>query len=308
MRSLQGLLLLFGPVLTLWELEWPCSVNALSSAPTTFTRPSTGIRRAFFALNARSDNDPFVEDPYNVATLLLGTVIERRAQELDPSFDALLSRFTPSYKEIRAKQKERIEGLIDELRDFNNQYDPIEALLGEFYATVYWYYPNPTPQDKPPLWEQLSLKVQNVKGQQYYFNRDFVRKVKNYSEVWGPDFHITADGYFSPVEPPRPSNKKSKIQEFFQAPEPEMDDRMRKCPDTYKVEATKVTLNAWGTSIAFPIKGSSNLVILYADRRMRIFVSPLPSETVVGKWEDAGLVVVQVRGDLVCGDDSLDLR
>ena len=33
--------------------------------------------------------------------------------------------------------------------------------------------------------------------------------------------------------------------------------------------------------------------------RLRIFVSPMESRSVVGDWESAGLVVVQVRSDLV---------
>jgi len=50
------------------------------------------------------------------------------------------------------------------------------------------------------------------------------------------------------------------------------------------------------------------LVVLYADPRLRIFVSTDRSESAVGTWEQSGLVVVQVRSDLVTGDSPIDLR
>ena len=65
------------------------------------------------------------------------------------------------------------------------------------------------------------------------------------------------------------------------------------------MDATKIILSVFGLTFDFSIKGSANLVVLYADPRLRIFVSPMESRSVVGDWESAGLVVVQVRSDLV---------
>lgn len=50
--------------------------------------------------------------------------------------------------------------------------------------------------------------------------------------------------------------------------------------------------------IPIPIEGEAKLVVLYADPRLRIFVSADRSDSAVGAWEQAGLVVVQVRSDL----------
>jgi hypothetical protein len=246
-----------------------------------------------------------IEDPYNLATLLLGTVLERRSQEVDYSFDALISRFTPSYKFMREEQQARIESLIERLRKFDNVYDPTESLLGPFYCSLYWYTPN-VADAVDPLWERVSLKVDNIKGQQYYETKEFKESVINYSEIWGSRFHIRAKGSFAPSSdakvPPR-----STFFGWFR-PRSKLEERMRSCPDVYQVNATGASLSIMGLTIELPIEGSSNLVVLYADPRIRVFVSPLESQSVVGNWEDAGLVVVQVRSDLVTGLDPTDLR
>lgn len=87
--------------------------------------------------------------------------------------------------------------------------------------------------------------------------------------------------------------------------------KLRNLPDTFQVTATGGTLHLLGGLVLVPlpfIVGSSKLVTLYSDPRLHIFVSPLESRSVVGNWDEAGLVVVQVRNDLVNGDPPNDLR
>jgi hypothetical protein len=254
-----------------------------------------------------AETTPFQEamrEPYSVATLLLGTLLERRSQDADFSFDALTSRLIPSYKLMRENQQARIESLIKDLTKFDNTYDPVESLLGPLYLSLYWYTPN-VPEAADPLWERVSLKEGNIKGQQYFLTRDFSEGVINYSEIWGPSFHIRAKGAFAPISESEKSRKS-----FFDKmrSERKVDERLRSCPDVYQVNATGVSLNILGWSIQLPIEGSSSLVVLYADPRIRVFVSPLESQSVVGNWEEAGLVVVQVRSDLVIGENPVDLR
>ena len=87
--------------------------------------------------------------------------------------------------------------------------------------------------------------------------------------------------------------------------------RFRTCPDTFQVEVSSVSLHlgTMGISIGLPISGTSFLVVLYADPRIRILVSLSSTKTNIGPaWENAGLIVVQVRSDLVTGTNPIDLR
>jgi len=181
-------------------------------------------------------------------------------------------------------------------------YDPNECLFGNnFYCTLYFYYPNIPADGTPPedpIWEQTSLTPSNIKGQQYYIrDEDDGTKqlsVLNYSEVWGPGFFITAAGVLASIDDE--NNDNSNDARTKRTP--------RRLPDVYRVDATKISVSLFGKCLDVEIEGSANLVVLYADPRLRIFVSPLASETVVGNWEQAGLVVVQVRGDLVPAKDN----
>jgi hypothetical protein len=80
---------------------------------------------------------------------------------------------------------------------------------------------------------------------------------------------------------------------------------MRCCPDVYQVNATRASLSFWPVD---PTANPGVVLYPYVDPRIRVFVSPIESDSVVGDWEDASLVVVQVRSDLVTGQDLLDLR
>ena len=284
---------------------------------------------------------------YDVATQLLDLVLEKRNEDIEPPFEAWRRRNgnsnTPSYEQLQKERSSAIEALIEQLTlpalgdTTNNKkgagfldrlrpppkpcyYDPVESLYGSgFYCTLYFYYPNTSSDSdssndsKPPedpIWEKTSLKASNIKGQQYYIRNDFQQSVINYSEVWGPDVTITAEGVLTPIVEEQGNNKNNdtplvKTKKGSRS--------LRKLPDVFRVDATKISAKIFGLFLDFNIKGSANLVVLYADPRIRVFVSPLASETVVGNWEEAGLVVVQVRGDLVPAENKripqlVDLR
>ena len=156
---------------------------------------------------------------------------------------------------------------------------------------------------------QVSLKQGNIKGQQYYLRNDFEEAVINYSEIWGRTVFLTAEGTFAPVDGimERNADPQKTPRNALKRIDPK-SRTLRTCPDVFQVDATKVSLHAFGLTLDLPIQGSSNLVIAYADPRIRIFVSPVESKTAVGNWEEAGLVVAQVRSDLVLGDEDFDLR
>lgn len=50
------------------------------------------------------------------------------------------------------------------------------------------------------------------------------------------------------------------------------------------------------------------LRVLYGDSDLRIFVSPQDTESTAGDWERRGLIVVQVRNDLINPSRPIDLR
>lgn len=349
------------------------------SSPSTIkgvNKPSTATATSSFAPTApsrdrddnesKTDQEAYDEDPYNVATRLLGLLLQRREEEEELSFDSFLQRLTPSYWILRKQRAKRIEALIEQIQDMGdvrknqrgvdwgalfgsnkkNQrkrqvhtYDPAECLIGGgFFCTLYFYTPNNS--DAPdPLWEQLSFKRDNVKGQQYYERNDFQEAVINYSEVWGPDLYITAEGTFRPIDFPTnnepdarggfalsfPSfgsnlNREKQQQEQQQQQQKQQSQsnrlvpdsrRQRICPDIFQVDATSGSLHCdalGGLSVPLPIVGSSNLVVVYADARLRILLSPKSSETVVGNWEESGLMVVQVRSDLALSSNGLQER
>ena len=295
------------------------------------------------------DDDLLDEEPYEIATRLLGLLLQRREDEVDRSFDGFLKRLTPSYWTSRQRQAKRIESLIEQIQDLGDvrknkrkgflnsvlggigggndrrkrvphTYDPSTCLIGGgFFCTLYFYTPN-DPNAPDPLWEQLSFKKENIKGQQYYERNDFREAVINYSEVWGPDLYITAEGTFKPVDFANPNVTSSTtmsdttpIQNLQQA----QSDRtvpgsqtLRTCPDIFQVDATggSIHCETLGIQVPLPIVGSSNLVVVYADPRLRILLSPTSSETAFGNWEESGLVVVQVRSDLALNGGDLRER
>ena len=288
---------------------------------------------------------------YDTATQLLGRLLEQRNQDIETPFQAFLNRNTPSYQQRQTERKTSIEALIEKLtfatlgepaQQQNQQagggglqsfldrlkpqptlpsyyYDPSVSLFGcGFYCTLYFYYPNSASDSsgKPPedpIWEKTSLKASNIKGQQYYIRNDFQQSVINYSEVLGPKFTISAEGVLTPIDEKGNKGKEQKQQSPTDNQIKKDSRSLRKLPDVYRVDATKISASIFGFDLDFKIEGSANLVVLYADPRIRVFVSPLPSETVVGNWEEAGLVVVQVRGDLVPAENEsmpqiIDLR
>jgi len=150
------------------------------------------------------------------------------------------------------------------------RYNPNECLYGPLYCTV-----ATIETTRSPLWKTWSLKSSNIQGQQYSSDQTVV----NYSEIWGSALHIRASGQFIPLS------------------------TRNQCPVDYTVTVDQASFHFGKLQWQLPIQGSSILRILYADPELRIFVSPQDTQANVGDWEAAGLTVVQVRSDLVCGQD-----
>jgi hypothetical protein len=314
------------------KIRPPTKSCTSSVFPTTMT--ATWSKNASTRLSvSRNENDDGDNDAYAIATDLMNLVVERRNEEIDDSFEAWVRRLTPSYQTKRQQEQQEIEALIESLQLYGrpdnkrgggwfgksaaastnrrrrHTYNVMDSLLASgFFCTLYWYTPNQVDAPKP-LWEQVSLKKSNIKGQQYYERNDLEEAVINYAEIWGRSIYLTAEGTFWPIDgilppsmdssPAPPSPKRNALSRLVPG-----SRSLRTCPDVFQVDATKVTLHVFGMELQLPIRGSSNLVIVYADPRIRILVSPMESQTVVGNWEEAGLVVVQVRSDLVMSGGS----
>ena len=258
-----------------------------------------------------------------VGTRLLATTTKKEDIEKSSSpiyedatklLDFVLKRFKQQRESENEEDNEAIESLIIKLISTKTNYNPLESLYGPMYCSLHSFTPGSKDrQASQPLWEKISLKKDNLKGQQYLLNknrngdtannsRNKIREVINYAEIWGNTFHLRAGGYFIPVD----ENGKEKKDDDDGSNEYE---QVRSCPDKYEVFATGAYISVFGNSVKLPIEGSSYLVVGYADPRLRIFVSPKPSESAVGTWEQAGLIVVQVRSDLVTSNQQpIDLQ
>jgi hypothetical protein len=206
------------------------------------------------------------------------------------------------------------EALVKRLADMpNHSYDPTKSLLGPLYCTLYAFNPM-DPNQEAPLWEKISLQPSNIKGQQFFVNRDFTLSAVNYAEIFGSAFAIQAQARISPVS--KESEKKASSGLLLPLLRPPSSSastnskaRLRTCPDVYDFETYAAEFKIGSFVLPIPIVGTAKFVVVYADPRIRILQSPTGSDSVVGPWEQSGLVVVQVRSDLVTSNNlPLDLR
>lgn len=283
----------------LYAMWWASTV---AFSPMTLLQRTTSVGRS---ATERED------DPYDVATQLLGIVLKQQAQlrETSSPFDAILRQLTPSYGKTQKRTQRTIEYLMERLSALPNSYDPTESLLGPYYSTIYTFTPGPSEgAEQAPLWEKISLRKDNLKGQQYYLNKDFEKILVNYAQIWGQDVALRAKATFELAPEEKKQKKLNPFTGLFSKGRGEkLQPTERTCPDVFMVRVVAAELLLWGNKLAIPIRGEAKLVVLYADPRIRILVSPDDSDSVVGAWENSGLLALQVRGDLITGE-YLDLR
>jgi hypothetical protein len=336
LHTLLLLAVAFAPSHRLYVLS-PCSSSSNSNKNNNVVHDTNSFRlySAEQRQQRRRTNDDDDDDLplYDVATQLLNLVLKKRDDEITTSssseknqkleqsnhiIENLIERLTrPTIDIIEERKQDRKGNLFNRNKKKQSSslssslttppptYDPTESLFDcGFFCTLYWYYPNK--EEAPPVWAKLSLLPSNIKGQHYYLSNNFQQSVINYSEIYGKNIHIKAEATLYPISSNTSSSSSStsgsndNLSLSSSSPGVVKNSRkLRTLPDTYQVDATKIILSVFGLTFDFSIKGSANLVVLYADSRLRIFVSPMESRSVVGDWESAGLVVVQVRSDLV---------
>jgi hypothetical protein len=220
------------------------------------------------------------------------------------------------------RDERTIESLIQALinNPSLNVFDPADCLYGSLFCTLYSFTPGVS--DAPaPLWERISLRKQNIKGQQYSGSGGS-GSVINYAQIWGEAIALRAFGVFFRKDMDNDAEAMPKgfdekvggwrsrfsVWEAGSPASSATGNRLRTCPDDYIVTVSGASLDVFGWQVlSLPISGQSMLRVLYADPRLRILVSPQSSSDSFTnrEWESSGLIVVQCRSDLVATSGQL---
>jgi hypothetical protein len=167
-----------------------------------------------------------------------------------------------------------------------------------------------------PLWEKIAIgKVLNVKGQRYTLRNETSGSFVNYAEIWGQNLYLKAVGKFvekglvsSEIEADRvvktSDNPFGALASLFS---PRGNEQNKPTPYDYEATVSGASIVLFGKyAFNVDIEGTGIVRVLYADPNLRIFLSPTDTDVTrgAGDWESAGLIVVQVRVDLVYGDWS----
>ena len=207
-----------------------------------------------------------------------------------------------------------INPLVQSLIESRSSFDPSTSIDGPLFASIHFI-------GNTPLWEKIgSGAVRNVKGQKYNLND---QTFTNYAEIWGDSLCLKANGKLSekgPVQaqldsssPAADGNPFSAIASLFgsnNAGGGTNQSSLLPTPFDYEARVTGASISIWNKFVLnLSIEGTGTVRVLYADKNLRIFVSPTDTNVTkgAGDWESEGLIVVQVRVDLVYDDwiDSL---
>lgn len=175
---------------------------------------------------------------------------------------------------------ERIDELIDDLVSLRVNFDPTTSLRSGLWVSAY------TRGANEPRWKRFGkiLKpfsgLRNLSGQSYDTKQG---TVLNYAEVFGQKLVLTASGTFAAETS---VGKDAKISS--------------RCPADFSVQITGGAIGVGGVpfktrggalTVQLPISGPGLVRVLFADEHSRVLVSPRASPD---KWEEAGLLVVQI--------------
>ena len=201
---------------------------------------------------------------------------------------------------------DRCSQLIDALASMGGPFDASD-LGGGLWLALHSRGPVPKWQKNQEL-----LKVFGVRNRagQTYFPKD--KRVENYGEVVGglvgdrrpsttrrwrdrdaivASARVRGRGDDVPVTPSPRTQVTFGAEGTFALPAGPL-----RAPCDLPVEIAAGGLTVFGKRFELPIAGPGLVRVLYHDSTMRIFESPLTSQD---KWEESGLVVVQVRESAV---------
>ncbi|KAL9182561.1 hypothetical protein ACHAXT_013213 [Thalassiosira profunda] len=200
---------------------------------------------------------------------------------------------------------DEINALVRTLIASRSSFDPSTCMDGPLFATVHFI-------GDTPLWEKIGIGGRTVKGQKYMLGNGDEGTFCNYAEIAGENFYLKAVGNCKsngPVEL-ESSGKGSDGNLFGALASLFNNDSYRQStllptPYDYSATVTGASIVLFqNLSLDLSIEGTGTVRVLYADQNLRIFLSPTDTNVKKGggDWEKEGLVVVQVRVDLVYGD------
>lgn len=237
---------------------------------------------------------------------------ESASSSLTPQEDsqALLNALLEQYRSSENTDYD-VNAAIQRLKAAQVTFDPAECFNGPLYAVLHQQGP------KKPLWEKIGIQLgqTNRQGQKYaYDSATQVYDLVNYAEILGKGLFIqvegTAENREKKVSQPT-SNEESGPPSFLdgianlfsgsatqeQQSKPDSTNAIR-CPCEIVATVAGGGLYVGGNKLLALdfIQGTGVVRVLYADPRLRILESPYQNN---GGWEDQGLIVVQVREDLI---------
>lgn len=232
---------------------------------------------------------------------------------------------------------DRIDTLVRTLIDSRSTFDPARCIDGPLFASVHFIGDTPLWEKIGG-----SGRVRNVKGQKYVLPDDDGDKKKkksgtfvNYAEIFGENFYLRASGNCEDVGPTvaaasndSPNNNNNGLLPMMGALLASLfgpatttttgdggpGERRRRrsssatllpTPYDYSATVTGASIVLFRKfSLDLAIEGTGTVRVLYADENLRVFVSPKDTNVTRGggDWESEGLIVVQVRVDLVYDD------
>ena len=238
-----------------------------------------------------------------VASLAAASSSEQASDEL---ISLLLARRRTG-KSTKGNDDAHISSLVETLTSAKVEFDPTECFDGPLFVSNVL-------DGSTPLWERFGIKFgrgnNNLQGQQYRYTSED-KSVVNYAEIFGKEFHVRAYGTFEQsrstdttaevdgAAPAQTSLLDGLLSIFGTALQQQQQQRatMLQCPADFTVTVTKGSFFVFGNRIDIPISGTGFLRVLYADPKLRLFLSP--KSTTDDRWEKAGLKVAQIRADLV---------
>ncbi|KAG8461307.1 hypothetical protein KFE25_010494 [Diacronema lutheri] len=162
------------------------------------------------------------------------------------------------------REKPEIDRLVAQLASASVRFDR-RALDGELWCVAWMSGPR-------PRWSVG--RAQQVAGQRYDLTRG---AATNYAELFGRALSIVADADLC-----------------------EADARVLRCPKDFELQVSSARiLLGPSISLGVPIRGRGVARLLYADARVRLFVSPSESQS---QWEANGLIIAQVPARALFGE------
>lgn len=259
--------------------------------PNTITRNHKTFREATSLALPTKSQDQTSENPASQELLRL---LQQKAS------------VKPNTKSTNSYINNKMNSLVRKLIASKSTFDPTQCLNGPLYATVHFI-------GDTPLWEKIAVAgVRNVKGQRYTLVDDTSGKFVNYAEIWGKNFCLKAVGEF--YDKRSVSSSIDADADSFNYPYNFLallvaklwrKEKLKPTPYDYEATVTGASVILFQKySFDVAIAGTGTVRVLYADPNLRIFLSPTDTNVTMGggDWESAGLIVVQVRFDLVYCD------